>query len=348
VTDAATAWLGLAIGAFVGSLAGVRLVERYASTLWLIDLPNVRSSHREPRPRGGGLGIVAAVAIASAMAAIIGLPWSRELKIVLGAAGVVALVGLWDDLRPLTIWPRLAAQTGAATLVVIALGSLERLPLPAPADVPLGLAGGVLVVIWIVGVTNFFNFMDGVDGLAAGQAVISLGVLAWALWPQSAAGLALIVLAATAAFLTRNWSPAKIFLGDVGSAFLGFLLASLPLAGSLDARPQLVLLVAISMTLFLLDPVATLVARGRKRATIGAAHRDHAYQQLVEPGRPHAAAVSVLLVAGLVLSVVAAAAYSRPSLAWPAVGVALVAFAIEWQVASRRRAAARGTPPNTE
>ncbi|MGE5802054.1 MAG: hypothetical protein ACM358_07335, partial [Gemmatimonadota bacterium] len=210
------------------------------------------------------------------------------------------------------------------------------------------LAGTALVVIWIVGVTNFFNFMDGVDGLAAGQAVISLGALTWALWPQPAAGFALIVLAATAAFLTRNWSPAKIFLGDVGSAFLGFLLASLPLAGPADARPQLVFLVAISMTLFLLDPVATLAVRGRKRATIGAAHRDHAYQQLVEPGRSHAAAVTALLGAGFVLSVLGGAAYRRPALAWPAVGVALVAFAVEWVVASRRRAGARRTLANID
>lgn len=344
--DAASAWVLLAIVAFPGSLAGVRLVERYAAPLRLIDLPNVRSSHHVPRPRGGGLGIVAGVVLASLIASLMGTPWPRELWILLGGAGLVSVVGLWDDLRSLSVWPRLAVQAAAAILVVVALGSLDRLPLPSPADVPLGLAGAALVVVWIVGVTNFFNFMDGVDGLAAGQAVISLGALAWALWPQPAAGLALIVLAATAAFLTRNWSPAKIFLGDVGSAFLGFLLASLPLAGPADARPQLVFFTAIGMTLFLLDPVATLVARGRRRATIGAAHRDHAYQQLVEPGRPHAAAVSALLVAGFVLSVFAGAAYRHPALAWPAVGVALAAFAIEWVVASRRRAGARRTHAN--
>jgi Fuc2NAc and GlcNAc transferase len=197
-------------------------------------------------------------------------------------------------------------------------------------------------------VTNFFNFMDGVDGLAAGQGIISLGVLAWALWPQSAAGFTLVVIAATAAFLMRNWSPAKIFLGDVGSAFLGFLLASLPLASQPDTRPQLVFLVAISLTLFLLDPVATLVARGRRRATIGAAHRDHAYQQLVEPGRPHAAAVTALLVAGLGLSLFAGAAYRRPALAWPAAAIALIVFTIEWQVAARRRAAAKRMVANLE
>jgi Fuc2NAc and GlcNAc transferase len=214
-------------------------------------------------------------------------------------------------------------------------------PLPPPLDVPLGPAAGVLTVVWLVGVTNFFNFMDGVDGLAGGQAVISLGVLAWALWPDAAAGVALVVLAGTAAFLIRNWSPARIFLGDVGSAFLGFLLAGLPLASPPGSRPQLVFVAAISLSLFLLDPVATLIARRRRRDVIGKAHRDHAYQQLVEPGAPHAAAVTALLGVGLALTLLAALAYDRPALAWLTVAVALGAFAIEWQVAGRRRR--RGT-----
>ena len=95
--------------------------------------------------------------------------------------------------------------------------------------------------------------------------------------------------------------------------------------------------VAISLSLFLLDPVATLIARRRRRAVIGAAHRDHAYQQLVEPGGPHAAAVTALLGVGLALTLLAALAYDRPALAWLTVVVALGAFAVEWQIAGRRR-----------
>lgn len=341
MTDSAFTWSLLAAVAFAASLACVRLVERHARRLRLVDLPNTRSSHREPRPRGGGLGIVAGAAAASIAASVSGAPWPADLWMVFAAALLVAAVGLWDDLRSLGIGPRLAVQTVAAVLVVGGVGSLDRLPLPAPADVPLGFIGSILAVVWIVGVTNFFNFMDGIDGLAAGQATISLGVLAYVLWPQPAAGFALTIAAATAGFLVRNWSPAKIFLGDVGSAFLGFLLASLPLAGPPEARPQLVWLVAISMTLFLLDPVATLVSRTRRRAAIGASHRDHAYQQFVEPGASHAAAVTALLAAGLVLGVFAGAAYLRPALAWPAVAVAVIAFGIEWLAAARRRAAPR-------
>jgi Fuc2NAc and GlcNAc transferase len=337
VTALSSTWIALAAVAFGVSFAGVRLVERHALRLGLLDVPNVRSSHREPRPRGGGVGIVLGVAVALAGASAASMTFRPEAWVLFGAAFLLAVLGLWDDVRTLGVWPRLLTQTLAAACVVGVLGGLERLPLPPPADIPLGLAGAGLAIVWLVAVTNFFNFMDGVDGLAAGQAVISLAVVAWAVWPSAEAGLAIVALTATAAFLIRNWSPARIFLGDVGSSFLGFLLAGLPLASPPGTRSGLVLLVATSLTLFLLDPIATLVVRSRRRAAIGAAHRDHAYQQLVEPGGTHAAAVTVLLGAGLILTLLAALAYSRPRLGWLTVGVALVAFLIEWQVADRRR-----------
>ena len=337
MTGASWTWIVLAVVAFAVSFVSVWLVERHARRLRLLDVPNDRSSHREPRPRGGGVGIVIGVAAALAGAAAAAVTLGPALAVLLGAAYLVALLGLWDDVRRLGILPRLLIQTLAAVIVVATLGGLDRLPLPPPADVRLGVVGVVFAVLWLVGVTNFFNFMDGVDGLAAGQAVISLGVLAWAFLPDPAAGVAVVVVAATAAFLTRNWSPARIFLGDVGSSFLGFLLAGLPFAVPPGSRSPVVFAVAISLTLFLLDPVATLVVRRRRRAVIGAAHRDHAYQQLIEPGSPHAGAVTALLGVGLALAVLAALAHQQPMLAWPTVIVAVVAFLIEWQVADRRR-----------
>jgi Fuc2NAc and GlcNAc transferase len=337
MTNAIWVWIAPPATAFLCALAAVWLVERNARSLGLVDLPNARSSHLEPRPRGGGLGILAGVAVAGAVASGAGARWPADCWVLLGGAWLVAIVGLWDDVRPLAIWPRLLVQAIAAAFVVATIGGVERLPLPPPADVALGAVGPLLTIVWIVGVTNFFNFMDGVDGLAGGQAVISFAVLAWALWPEPDAGLALVLLAATAGFLVRNWSPARIFLGDVGSAFLGFLLAGLPLAGAVQARPRLVFLIGLSLTLFLLDPLITLVVRGRRRAAFGASHRDHAYQQFVQPGRPHASAVMVLLAVGLVLALMAATAHERPALAWPAVGVAVTAFAVEWRAAARRR-----------
>lgn len=337
MTDARTTWSLLAAGAFVAAYAGVRLVERYARALGLVDLPNTRSSHVVPRPRGGGLGIVAGVVLGAAGASAFGLPVTRDLWIVLGAALLVAAVGLWDDVRGLGVWPRLAVQTIAAGVIVAVVGAFDRLPLPPPADLRLGPLAPFVTVVWIVAVTNFFNFMDGLDGLAAGQALITLAAFACVAWPADAAGLAIVAAAASLAFFLRNWSPARIFLGDVGSAFVGFLLAALPLAAGASSRSPLVMLVWISLALFLLDPIATLIARARRGAVVGASHREHAYQQFVAPSASHGPVVARLLLVAAVLSALAAAAAWHPMLAWPAVAAALAAFTIEWRVAARRR-----------
>jgi Fuc2NAc and GlcNAc transferase len=324
------------VAAFVVSLAGVRTIERRAHALGLIDRPNARSSHVEPRPRGGGLGIVAGVVVAVAAMAAFGTRLSASIVIVMTGALFVAASGLLDDVRGLGVGPRLAVQTVAAVWVVARCGGLERLPLPAPADVPIGAVGIVLGVIWIVAVTNFFNFMDGADGLAGGQGLVTLAALAVVLWPDDAALVALVSAAATLAFLLRNWAPARIFMGDVGSAFLGFLLAALPFATPSATRPEVVFVVGISLSLFLFDPVVTLIARTRRGEPIGVAHREHLYQRLIVPGRPHGRVVFALVAAAAGLSVIAVWAFYLPVLRWPAVAAAVVVFAIEWGVARRR------------
>jgi Fuc2NAc and GlcNAc transferase len=324
------------VAAFVVSLAVVCAIERRARVLGLIDLPNARSSHVEPRPRGGGLGIVAGVVVALALMAAFGVGPSASTVIVLAGALLVAASGLWDDVRGLGVGPRLVVQTTAAVWVVAMCGGVDRLPLPSPADLPLGVAGIALAVVWIVAVTNFFNFMDGADGLAAGQGIVTLAALAAALWPDGVAFVALATAVATMAFLSRNWAPARIFMGDVGSAFLGFLLAALPFATPPDARPDVVFVVGISLSLFLFDPIVTLVARTRRGEPIGVAHREHVYQRLIVPGRPHGRVVFALVAAAAGLSVLAAWAFHVPALRWPAVAAAIGVFAGEWGIARRR------------
>ena len=127
---------------------------------------------------------------------------------------------------------------------------------------------------------NFFNFLDGIDGLAAVQAVVTAAGIALAGWDPFAALLAAALAGATAGFLPYNWSRASIFLGDVGSYFLGYTLATLPLAAPPASRPQAVLFVALSLWLFLADAAWTLVRRARSGAPWYAAHREHLYQQL--------------------------------------------------------------------
>jgi glycosyltransferase WbpL len=337
VTSVVASWGLQAAAAFVTAFAVVRLVERHGRAFRLLDVPNARSSHVEPRPRGGGTGIVLGVAVAMGGAAAMAVPLPRGVWIVLLGAAIVAAAGLWDDVRGLGVAARLVIQTAAAVGVAVAIGGLDRVPLPPPADVPLGLAARALAVVWLVGVTNFFNFMDGIDGLAGGQAIITFAALTWAMWPGGGAGLALVAAAASLAFLLRNWPPARVFLGDVGSSFLGFLLAGLPLTATADDRPELVLLTAMSLALFLLDPAATLVARACRGAKLGMSHREHAYQQFVRPGAPHTPVVVALLGAGTVLSSIGLVAFFRQALAWPALAVVSLVFTAEWRAAARRR-----------
>jgi UDP-N-acetylmuramyl pentapeptide phosphotransferase/UDP-N-acetylglucosamine-1-phosphate transferase len=322
--------------AFVTSMAVVRLVERRAHALRLIDLPNARSSHVEPRPRGGGLGIVAGVVLAVALLAALGAAPSAPVFAVLAGALIVAAIGLWDDVRGLGVGPRLVVQVAAAVWVVVLCGGIARVPLPAPAGVPLGVAGLVLAAVWIVAATNFFNFMDGADGLAGGQAFVTLLALA-AVSPVGDASLvALSAAAGTLAFLMRNWAPAHIFMGDVGSAFLGFLLAALPFAAPPGPRLDVLFVVGVSLSLFLFDPVVTLVARARRGEPIGVAHREHVYQRLIVPGRPHGRVVLALVAAAAVLSVIAAWACHVPGLRWPVVASAVGVFAVEWTMSRGR------------
>ena len=326
-------WLSAAIAAVVSWLT-VRAVERHAAALALIDRPNDRSSHVHPKPRGGGIGIILGAGAGVAVATLSGVSFGREVGAVLGAAVIVAGVGLWDDVTTLPAGPRFVAHTVAAALVVSVCGGFATLPLPPPLDLPVGVAGSVLAVIWIVGVTNFFNFMDGADGLAAGQAAITLAALGYVMWPGPVAVVPVVATGAVLAFLLRNWSPARIFLGDVGSGWMGFLLAALPLAAP-GGGQGLVWLVATSLALFLVDPTLTLVRRWRRGVPLTASHREHAYQRLFRPGATHAGPVTLLLLAGAVVTLPAVLAFELQRGLWASAAWAGCVCAGEWVVARR-------------
>jgi Fuc2NAc and GlcNAc transferase len=323
--------------AFAVAWIVVRLIRRMAARLSLIDSPNARSSHRSPIPRGGGVGIVLGSLIGIAAAILTGAGVTGPVAVVLIATVAVAVVGLVDDVRGVSPRVRLAVHTTAAVIVVAYVGPLRTLPLPSPFAVTLSAGvAWVLSVIWICAVTNFFNFMDGIDGLAGGQAIASLSGVLLAAWSADASIVASCAAAATLGFLIQNWAPARVFMGDVGSGFLGFLLAALPLLSRVAPKGDAVLAVAVGMMLFLADPFETMVRRLVARESVAQAHRTHAYQQFVGVGESAGWVSAALVGVGFALSVLGAAAFRNPLLRWPALVVACCAYLVERGLSRRR------------
>ncbi len=280
------------------------MVRRYAIARALVDHPNARSSHSRPTPRGGGLAVAAIILGGTAALTLAG--WTDAATgIAVGGGGLaVAIVGWLDDHGSLSPLVRAGVHLLAASWAVAWLGGLTLLRV-GPEAIALGPAGTLLGVVALAWAVNLYNFMDGIDGLAAGQAVVVAALGGSCLLRDGATGLGLIAaltLGASAGFLAWNWSPARIFMGDVGSGLLGFVFGALALGsehrGSLPALGWLLLLGT-----FVLDATLTLLRRMLAGERWFEAHRTHAYQRAVQSGWSHRRVTSVmlLLTAGLAL-----------------------------------------------
>jgi UDP-N-acetylmuramyl pentapeptide phosphotransferase/UDP-N-acetylglucosamine-1-phosphate transferase len=328
-------WLVPAV-AFAAALLLTPALRGLARRFGLLDRPNPRSSHATVVPRAGGAAIAAAVL--GALALCPGFWQGAALSALLGALAL-GVLGLADDRFGLSPGVRITAQLAIALVIVAKVGAIERLPFPPPFDPALGPLGAPLAVLWIVAVVNFFNFIDGIDGLAALQAAITAVGVALASWEAGAFWLAVAAAGAAAGFLPFNWSPASIFLGDVGSYFLGGLLAALPLTASPEARSSAVLLVALSLWFFLADATLTLVRRASRGARVWEPHREHAYQRLsAELG--HARVTLLLCAASALLTGMGVAIWrtGQASAGWAALALAVLLFAGEELLARRVRA----------
>lgn len=290
--------------ALLVSLVGTGLLVRFAGNLKLVQVPVARSSHIRPTPTGGGLAVLIAT-----LAGIAFAPIDANIKIALGVAALLGLVGVVDDLRDLSPRLRLVAQAVA----VAAIGLFVFPPVPGP--VPLILfALALFAGLWWV---NLFNFMDGIDGLAASQALFMLlvgsGLATWEAGAWEVTGPALVIAAAIAGFIVWNWSPARIFMGDVGSLFIGlalFAFGALAVSAGQLSLPEALILSA----LFSADATATLLVRLRTGQNIFAGHKSHAYQILSRRLGGHArASLAYLAVNLLVVLPVALLARALPA-----------------------------------
>jgi len=298
----------IAAAVFVASLSGTGGVIRLLRARAILDYPNERSSHSTPTPKGGGIAVIGWIAIAW-VAIAWPTPMAGDATAIIVAALGLAVLSWIDDLRGLNpVW-RLLAQVIAVTFV-LSLSWDPSTPengyfgglLPGAWDI---LAAG-LAWVWFI---NLFNFMDGIDGIAGVEtAAIGIGVALVA----AMAGLAplfgpfgIAVAASALGFLWWNWHPAKIFLGDVGSVPLGFLLGwlLLELAAAGQWAPAIIL-----PLYYLADATLTLMRRGLRGEKIWQAHREHFYQHAVAHGLKHAEVVRYILFANVALMACAVAA----------------------------------------
>lgn len=278
---------------------------RWAEHVPIVDVPNDRSSHDRPKPRSGGIGIFLAWCVGVWAASAAGLlPAAASGHWVCAAVGAAAffLVGLADDLFKLPARVRLALQLVLTTFVAVAGPALRTLDLPGLAPIPLSRAAAVpLTVFWYTGFINAFNFMDGTDGIAAGEAVLAGATLAL----LHGTALPLLASAAALGFLATNYPPARLFMGDSGSYALGFLLAVSAVEAA--AAPNGVVPFWVSVMVlgtFVVDTTVTLVRRWAAGEPCLRAHRSHYYQKLTDLGFSHAEVfwINAVLTLGLCVS----------------------------------------------
>jgi Fuc2NAc and GlcNAc transferase len=313
---AKTVWVPAA--AFVAAALLTLTIRKAALARGLVDVPNTRSSHQVSTPRGGGLAIVLVTTLALLVQELRG---ALDLNLFVATLGglAVALIGFADDHRPVRSSVRLLVHFGAAIWAAGWLGgpSLHF----GGHTTQLGWLGYVLAVLGIVWVLNLFNFMDGIDGLAASEAIFVLLAGAWLTaggsGPAGWGGLALVLAAACGGFLVWNWPPAKIFLGDVGSGYLGYLIAVLALATA-QTNPAGVWVWLILGGAFFVDATVTLARRTLRGERAHEAHRSHAYQWLARRWGSHRRVTLALLVLNLAWSFPWALYAARHPEAWVA------------------------------
>jgi UDP-N-acetylmuramyl pentapeptide phosphotransferase/UDP-N-acetylglucosamine-1-phosphate transferase len=283
------------ISAFILTFIGVEIFRRRALKLQILDIPNERSSHSTPTPRGGGIIFVGVSLLfysvwnlKSDMLNVNSEVWSYLFGVVL-----LSTVSWLDDLKSVSSLLRFAVHFISAGLIVYGFGSLQTVLLPFTGQINLSYFAVPITFLWIVWLTNAYNFMDGIDGIAATQAItagIGWYLLGFKYDIPFTSFFGMILAVTNLGFIFYNWSPAKIFMGDVGSAFLGFSFAFLPLLASKESSvnsPKFSLIGILFVLPFIFDTVFTFVRRLLNGEKVWQAHRSHLYQRLVINGYSH-------------------------------------------------------------
>jgi UDP-N-acetylmuramyl pentapeptide phosphotransferase/UDP-N-acetylglucosamine-1-phosphate transferase len=272
------------------SYLSIALLRFWASRVLVLDIPNERSSHTRPTPKGSGLAIVMITIGGLFVAWYLCPEWTLPVLLSYGFGAILISAVSWlDDLHSLPNHIRFAAHSLSAIAVIVVIGFFRTASIPLVGQLNLGFLGMPIAFLWLVGLTNAYNFMDGIDGIAGGQAVVA--GLGWAILgivtdQQFVSILGALLAATSLGFLFHNWPPARIFMGDVGSAFLGFSFACLAVIAA-NREPALAIAGVLLVWPFVFDTLFTFFRRLKNRENVFSAHRSHLYQRLVISGYSH-------------------------------------------------------------
>jgi Fuc2NAc and GlcNAc transferase len=270
----------LLIMVFTATWAGTWLLRKYALSRSLMDIPNERSAHSVPVPRGGGVSIVLALMLVLPVLTLLGSLPGPELIAMLGAGMVVAVIGFVDDHGHIPARWRLLGHFMAAAWVLFWFDGVPPIELFGVLFEPGWIAGvfGTVALVWML---NLYNFMDGIDGLACAEAIsVCLGgsLLYWMGDAHELIWAPLMLSVAVAGFLCWNYPPARIFMGDAGSGFLGIIIGAMVLQAAWS-KPELLWSWLILLGVFIVDATWTLVRRLIGGCKIYEAHSSHGYQK---------------------------------------------------------------------
>lgn len=311
-------WIISVPALFFGAWTMTGLVRRYALRKGVLDIPNHRSSHSVVTPRGGGLSFVILFSLFVLIYSVVEHISPNMVVGFVGAGILIALVGWIDDRKDLSARLRALIHIVAAAWAVFWIGGLPGVNIGF-YTLRLGFMGSVLAVVGIVWLINLYNFMDGIDGLSGSEAVtvaVLGGILSLLVGNNSLAHFSLALAVSVGGFLIWNWPPAKIFMGDVGSGFLGFTFAYIALVSEkTDGVPLLIWLILLSV--FIVDATLTVIRRALSREKWYEAHRSHVYQLAVQAGYSHKQVTLRVIFMNVYLVLIALAAQRFQSLLLP-------------------------------
>ena len=310
---------------FVISVIITPFVKKFAIRIGATDKPNQRKVHQKIMPRMGGLAIF----ISFVIGMFVYMPDSKFFYPILIGSTIIVITGILDDMMELSAKIKLLGQIAAAAVVVFGGVTVEFINVPFFGEVDFGFLAIPLTMLWIIGITNAVNLIDGLDGLAAGVssiALITISGMAIFMGNGFVAAVGLILLGSTLGFLIYNFYPAKIFMGDTGALFLGFIISVLSLLGFKNVTLVSLIIPIIILGVPISDTIFAIIRRLLNKQPLSAADKSHLHHCLLQSGYSHRQ--TVLIIYGIAAFFGLAAVLFSQTTLWISIAIMVVLLII--------------------